>query len=154
MIRKARVEDSKKIQEMINFYASKGLMLPRSLSSIYEHIRDFFVYAVDDDIVACAALHVCWEDLAEIRALAVQEGYDNKGIGSRLVQSCLEEARQLSISKVFCLTYIPQFFEKFGFRIIDKNELPKKIWGDCINCIKFPDCEEEAMIIELDSAPK
>jgi amino-acid N-acetyltransferase len=139
---------------MINFYASKGLMLPRPLSSIYEHIRDFFVYAVKDDIVACAALHVCWEDLAEIRALAVQEGYDNKGIGSRLVQSCLEEACQLLISKVFCLTYTPQFFEKFGFRIIDKNELPKKIWGDCINCIKFPDCKEEAMIIELNKVSK
>jgi amino-acid N-acetyltransferase len=148
-IRKAKLQDSGIIHELANSYASKGKMLPRSLSSIFENIRDFFVCENDGFIVGCAALHVCWQDLAEIKTLGVRPDFTGKGIGRKLVQSCLDEASSMDINKVFCLTFIPEFFESFGFKKINKEKLPKKIWSDCVNCPKFPDCSEIALIYEV-----
>ena len=149
MIRKADVTDVKKIQKLINHYAKRDKMLPRSLSEIYENIRDFFVYTEGKNIYGCCALHVDWEDLSEIKSLAVARPKCGRGVGTKLVKQALKEAKGLRVSKVFALTYIPGFFERFGFRIIDRKELPHKIWSECIKCVYFPGCKEIAMMREI-----
>ena len=150
MIRKARLSDVKEIQRLVNFYADRGEMLPCSLSELYERVRDFYVFEDRGEIVGVSALHLSWEDLAEIRSLAVKEPYIRRGIGTDLVKACLEEAGSLGIRRVFALTYKPNFFQHLGFRLVDKSLLPHKIWTDCIKCVKFPECDEIAMIQELD----
>lgn len=150
MIRKAILKDVKDIQELIKLYSSRGDILPRSLSELYDQLRDFFVYIQNRKVIGICALHICWEDLAEIRSLAVRVEARNKGIGARLVRACLDECESLGIKKVFALTYKPNFFERFGFKIVDKTALPHKIWADCLKCVKFPDCDEVAMIKELE----
>ncbi|MFZ5758440.1 MAG: N-acetyltransferase [Thermodesulfobacteriota bacterium] len=150
MIRNARMEDVKAIYNLLHHFSSKGLLLARSYSSLYDQLRDFQVFVEPEDdgerIVGVGALHICWENLAEIRSLAVDENYQRRGIGSQLVSSCLREAEAFGIPRVFTLTYQPGFFRTMGFTAIDKKELPHKVWSDCINCPKFPDCNEEAMI--------
>jgi len=148
-IRKARVDDIKGIQELINYYAKKDQMLPRSLNELYETIRDFFVCEKNKKIVGCVALHVTWDDLAEIRSLAVAESYREKGIGKRLLEAAFEDAKTLKVKRIFALTYIPTFFERFGFKRIEHSELPHKIWSECIKCVKFPNCAEIAMSREV-----
>ena len=149
MIRKATVEDVKKIQKLVNFYAKREKMLPRSLNELYENIRNFFVYTEGKNIYGACALDVDWEDLAEIKSLAVAKSRTKKGIGAKLLQECLKDAKKLKITKVFALTYVPDFFEKFGFSLIDKKELPHKIWSECIKCMYFPNCKEIAMMKEI-----
>ncbi len=148
-IRKARIPDAKAIHKLLIAYAQQELMLSRSLPDIYERIRSFYVYEVSGEILGTVSLQICWEDLAEVRSLAVAETQVKKGIGRQLVQSCLEEARALGLKKVFALTYQPVFFEKMGFQYIEKAELPQKIWSDCVKCPKFPDCDEIAMSVVL-----
>ncbi len=149
MIRKAILKDVKDIQELIKLYSSRGDILPRSLSELYDQLRDFFVYTQNRKVIGICALHICWEDLAEIRSLAVRAEARNRGIGARLVRACLGECKALGIKKIFALTYKPDFFERFGFKIVDKTALPHKIWADCMKCVKFPDCDEVAMIKEM-----
>jgi amino-acid N-acetyltransferase len=149
MLRKAEIKDVKDIQKLLTFYASRGDMLSRSLAELYEAIRDFYIVEGDGRIIGTAALHIVWEDLAEVRSVAVADEAGRKGIGTQVVQACIDEGRTLGLKKVFCLTYKPDFFAKFGFRIVDKSELPHKVWGDCMKCVKFPDCDEIAMILEL-----
>jgi amino-acid N-acetyltransferase len=149
MIRKAQIKDVKEIQKLLIIFASRGDMLSRSLSELYESLRDFYVCEQDDKLLGTAALHIVWEDLAEVRSVAVSEDAGRKGIGSQLVQACIAEARVLGLKRIFCLTYKPEFFGKHGFRLVDKSELPHKVWGDCIKCVKFPDCDENAMILDL-----
>jgi amino-acid N-acetyltransferase len=149
MIRRARLSDIKEIQPLINFYADRGKMLPCSLGELYERVRDFFVSEEDGEIVGTCALHPCWEDLGEIRSLAVKESYARRGIGTHLVKACLQETQSLGIKRVFALTYKPDFFQRLGFQLTDKSKLPQKIWSDCIKCVKFPECDETAMILDL-----
>jgi amino-acid N-acetyltransferase len=150
MIRKARMADVKGIHSLIAEYAKKGDMLPRSLTDIYENLRDYFVFLGDDgELVGSAAIHIMWEDLAEVRSLAVREGKMRRGVGTQLVESCISEAIMLGIARVFALTYKPEFFEKLGFRVVDKAELPQKIWADCLKCSKFPDCDEVALVADF-----
>ena len=150
MIRKARMADVKGIHGLIAEYAKKGDMLPRSLTDIYENLRDYFVFLGDDgELVGSAAIHIMWEDLAEVRSLAVREGKMRRGVGTQLVESCISEAIMLGIERVFALTYKPEFFEKLGFHIVDKAELPQKIWTDCLKCSKFPDCDEVALVADF-----
>lgn len=150
MIRKARMSDVKGIQQLIAEYARKGDMLPRSLADIYENLRDYFVFLEDDgELVGSAAIHIMWEDLAEVRSLAVREGKMRRGVGTQLVESCISEAIMLGIARVFALTYKPEFFEKLGFHVVDKAELPQKIWTDCLKCSKFPDCDETALVADF-----
>lgn len=149
MIRKAQIKDVKDIQKLLTSYASRGDMLSRSLSELYESLRDFYVCEEDGKLMGTAALHIVWEDLAEVRSVAVAEDVGRKGIGSQLVQACIAEARAIGLNRIFCLTYKPDFFGKHGFRLVDKSELPHKVWGDCIKCVKFPDCDENAMILDL-----
>jgi amino-acid N-acetyltransferase len=150
MIRKARMSDVKGIHQLIADYARKGDMLPRSLADIYENLRDYFVFEGNDgELVGSAAIHIMWEDLAEVRSLAVLEGKMRRGVGTQLVESCISEAIVLGIGRVFALTYKPGFFEKLGFHIVDKAELPQKIWTDCLKCSKFPDCDEVALVADF-----
>jgi len=158
MIRNARMGDIKEIYNLLQYFADKDLLLGRSLSSLYDQLKDFSVYvekAEDDqdqeELAGVCAFHICWDNLAEIRSLAVAEGYQGKGVGQQLVDKALTEADSYGITKVFTLTYQPEFFRKLGFKDIDKAELPHKVWSDCINCSKFPDCNEEALIWEKDA---
>ena len=145
-IEKAKVSDANSMHRMISYFADKGELLPRALADIYEGIRDYFVVKEGDKVVGCAALHVTWVDLAEIRSLAVVEQEQNQKIGSLLIQACLEEAKELGIPRVFCLVRKPGFFERQGFQLIDKAELPQKVWAECYRCPKFPNCDEVALI--------
>ncbi len=152
MIRNAGIKDVKPIYELLQHFSAKELLLARSLSSLYDQLRDFQVYedlkVLPSGVAGVCALHVCWENLAEIRSLAVVEERQGRGLGRSLVRACLDEAGRFGISRVFTLTYQPDFFGRLGFRRIDKGELPHKVWSDCIHCPKFPDCNEEAMIWE------
>jgi amino-acid N-acetyltransferase len=145
-IRKAGIKDIKDIQKIINFFAQKDLMLPRSLNELYENLRDFWVAQERRQIVGCSALHISWDDLSEIKSLAVKADHHKQGIGKKLVLVCLNEAKLLGAKKVFVLTYKPEYFRQFGFRRIKHSNLPHKIWAECINCSKFPNCQETAML--------
>ena len=149
MIRKAKLKDVKEIQGLIRIYSGRGDVLPRSLGDLYDHLRDFFVFTQDRTLRGVCALHICWDGLAEIRSLVVREDARMKGIGMRLAKACLREAKALGVERVFVLTYQPEFFGKLGFREVDKAVLPHKIWADCLKCVKFPDCDEIAMMKEL-----
>ena len=158
MIRNAHMGDVKKIYKLLQYFADKDLLLGRSLSSLYDQLKDFSVYVMNDEdnpdlekLVGVCSLHICWENLAEIRSLAVTDEGQGKGVGRQLVAKALEEADSYGITKVFTLTYQPDFFRKIGFKDIDKSELPHKVWSDCIQCSKFPDCNEEALIWEKEA---
>ena len=149
-VEKARIQDVPQIHRLINYFADKDEMLPRPLSEIYENIRDYFVVRKGEQVIACAALHVMWSDLAEIKSVAVAEDSHRQGIGARLMEACLKEVKGLGIPTVFCLTYKPAFFEKFNFSQIDKMEMPRKVWTECYRCPKFPDCDEVALIYHFE----
>ena len=148
-IRKAKISDLKQVHKLINEFAKKEEMIPRSLNELYENLRDFFVYEDKGNICGACALHIMWEDLAEIRSLVVESKHQKKGIGRSLVKQCLKEAKALGIKKVFALTYQPGFFRKLGFADTDKASLQQKIWGDCVRCPSFPECDEYAVILHL-----
>ena len=149
MIRKAKIKDVKQIQMLINYFAQKDLMLARSINELYENLRDFWVCEENKKIVGTAAVHVAWENLVEIKSLAVDLKHQEKGIGTKLIRTCIKEARQLGARKLFVLTYDDDFFKNFGFKAISHSKLPHKIWAECIKCPKFPNCKEIAMIKTL-----
>ncbi len=148
-IKKANIDDVEKIQELVNSFAQAGKMLPRSLNDIYENVRDFWVIKDNDILVGCCALHIVWDNISEIKSLAVKEKYQKKELGAKMVKRCIKEARHLKISRVFALTYVPKFFEKLKFKQGKKEQMPHKIWSECINCPHFPDCDEILVIREL-----
>ncbi len=150
MIRKASLKDVKKIHTLISEQAKGGHLLARAIADLYSQIRDFSV-AIDDDtgeIIGCGALRIVWEDLAEVRSVAVQSQRQSKGVGRKLIGTLIEESRELGIKKVFVLTYRVSLFSKMGFSLMDKGLLPHKIWADCVKCPKFPECDEVAMVME------
>ena len=149
-LRKARMSDVPQIHSLVNLFAAQGEMLGRSRSELYEGLRDFFVVEHDGTILGCSALHINWEDLAEVRSLAVLADLQGRGIGKTLVNACIEEARSLGISRIYALTYRPGFFEGIGFSKVPKDSLPHKVWGDCLKCPQFPNCDEDAVLMELD----
>ena len=149
-IRPAVVADGIPIANLVNYYAGREEMLPKSKYQVYQHISGFVVAEIDQQVVGCGVLHVLWEDLAEVRSLAVLKGYQHQGLGTKMVTHLIQQARLLGLSQVFALTYVPGFFESMGFHHIDKHTLPQKIWIDCINCAKFPDCDEEAFLLKLE----
>ncbi|MBM4275194.1 MAG: N-acetyltransferase [Deltaproteobacteria bacterium] len=151
MIRKAQVQEVPEIRRFLGEFAQDGGILQRTLADLYAQMRDFFVYREDrGPILGIAALHVCWAGLAEVRSVAVLPECRNRGIGSRLVEACLDEARTLGLSEVFCLTLRPEFFQRFGFKVVSRDELLPIVWADCVNCVKFPDCDEVPMILNLE----
>ena len=148
MIRKATLNDVKLIHRLVAEQAQSGHLLARAVSELYSQVRDFLV-AIDEqsaEIIGCGALHIVWEDLAEIRSLAVRTSDQRRGIGSQLIDALLEEARTMAVKQVFVLTYRTALFERFGFEVMDKGRLPHKIWADCIRCTKFPECDEIALV--------
>jgi amino-acid N-acetyltransferase len=152
MLRKATIQDVKSIHALLTHYANQSLLLPRSLSELYDHLRDFYVIEnseVNGNLLGVCTLSISWEDLGEIRSLAVVEENQKRGLGSQLVEACLSEVVELGLKKVFVLTLIKDFFARFGFKEVEKSLLPHKIWTDCVKCPKFPDCDEIAMILEL-----
>lgn len=153
-IRPAEVKDVPGIKALIDPHAETGIMLPKSLSTLYESVRDFQVCMDGDLVVGAGALHVLWEDLAEIRSLGVHVDYHGRGIGKAIGQALLADAEHLGVGRVFALTYATSFFLSLGFRTIDKNLLPRKVWSDCVNCHKFPMCDEVAVIKDFRPFPE
>ena len=146
---KARIADVPIIHKLVNSFGSRGLMLPRPLSEIYENMRDFYVVREGGEVIGCGALHICWEDLLEVKSVAVLEGNQGRGIGATLVNACIDEAKDMDVAEVFVLTYEPEFFSRFGFKQVDLMDLPRKVWGECQRCPKYPDCDENAMVLPL-----
>lgn len=151
MIRKATISDVIEIQKMLRDFAQTGKLLARPLSELYTHLRDTVVFLDPEsgEVFGCCSLHIVWENLAEIRSLAVIESQQGRGIGRTLVKTCIDEARELGIGRVFTLTYEVRFFESLGFRPVDKNMFPQKVWADCLHCPKFPNCDETALVLDL-----
>jgi amino-acid N-acetyltransferase len=149
-VRKARMTDVRNIHGLLLGAAGEGVLLPRSLSDIYGHLRDFFVlYDQRGLLVGCAALSIVWENLAEIRSLLISPDKRRTGGGGLLIRACLDEAGQLGLRKIFALTYQTPFFQQYGFIPVSKDVLPQKVWTDCIHCPKFPDCDETAVLLEI-----
>lgn len=153
-VEKAKIGDVPQLHRLIKHFADQGEMLHRPLSEIYENIRDYFVVRRGPEVLGCVALHVAWGDMAEIKALAVAAERQERGIGAALVRICIEEAKQLDLPTLFCLTYKPAFFRRFGFRQVDLMSLPRKVWGECQRCPKFPSCDETAMVLPLKEPEK
>ncbi|WP_134686012.1 N-acetyltransferase [Brevibacillus migulae] len=147
-IRQAKMSDVDQMLEIINQYALQGLMLPRTKLSVCENLQSFVVAFDGQDVLGVAGLHILWEDLAEIRSLAISENAKGMGVGKRLVLHLVEQCKNLGINRVLALTYQKEFFDKCGFHIVAKETLPQKVWKDCINCSKLPMCDEIAMIRE------
>lgn len=149
MVRKPTSNDVGRIQDLIKESAKMQEVLPRSLNDIYECIRDFFIYEEDGTILGCAALHVTWDNLAEIRSVVVRTSARGRGIGKTLIEHCCADAQKLGIKNVFLLTEKADFFRKLGFAEVDKATLPHKVWSDCIQCVHFPNCNEIAMVRQV-----
>lgn len=148
VVRRATLADVEEMHTLINYFAGQGLMLPASRNKLYQNIRDFFVAEKNGEFAGCCALHVIWGDLGEIRSLAVKEEYQNNGVGRRLAQAALRDAAALKLPRVFALTYQKPFFERLSFTEVDKAEMPQKVWGECMDCPKFPNCDETAMVLD------
>lgn len=146
---RATIYDAEAIHRLVNFWAARGDMLPRTMGEVYENIRDFFVVREEGEAVACGALHITWADIAELKSVAVAEDRQSSGYGSLVVRACIEEGRALGLDRVFALTYRPGFFERLGFQQADVMSLPRKVWNECYRCPKFPGCNEIAMTLEL-----
>lgn len=150
-LRRAHMKDAKGIHALIMDGAGRGLLLPCSLNQIYLRLRTFLVVDAGPDtpVVGCCALTISWENMAEVRSLLVSPDYRRKGIGSMLVNACIEDAREIGVTRLFCLTYQQEFFASMGFTVVEKETLPQKIWTDCIDCPKFPNCDEIAMARDI-----
>lgn len=146
MIRKAKLEDVPAIHELINDYAEQGQMLFRAPAELYEHLRDFYVFEDDGELVGCCALEIMWRDLAEVKSLSVRDGRHGQGVGRQLVEAAVREAEELGLHRVFALTRSQGFFEKLGFAVVDRHTLPHKIWDDCLRCTRRDDCDEIAVV--------
>jgi amino-acid N-acetyltransferase len=146
---KAAISDAQAIHDLVNLYAQRGDMLPRTMGEVYENLRDFFVVRDGDQFLGCVALHIVWADLAEVKSLAVPEDVQTRGLGSSLVNAAVDEAKRIGLQRVFALTYRPAFFERLGFVQADVMTLPRKVWNECYRCPKFPSCNEIALVKEL-----
>jgi amino-acid N-acetyltransferase len=147
--RRAEIHDAQAIHDLINLYAQRGEMLPRTMGEVFENLRDFYVVRPEEQLLGCVALHIVWSDLAEVKSLAVPEEVQTKGLGSLLVEAAVQEARDIGLERVFALTYRPTFFERLGFVQADVMTLPRKVWNECYRCPKFPSCNEIALVRDL-----
>jgi amino-acid N-acetyltransferase len=148
-VRAATIHDVPEILHLIETYTAQGNLLPRTMSELYRHLRDFFVIEVDDRVAACGALEIFTEDLGEVRSLVVDDAFKGRGLGRIMVERLLEEARIIGLRRIMALTYVPTFFHKLGFLTVDKDTLPEKVWGVCVKCYKFNSCDETAVLKEL-----
>ncbi len=148
-IRAATITDVPAIHDLLETYASKGNLLPRSMNEIYRHLRDFFVIEVSGRIAAIGALEIFTEDLGEVRSLVVADEFERRGLGRLMVQRIVAEARQIGLRRLMALTYVPEFFHKLGFQTVGIDTLPEKVWGVCVKCYKYNNCDETAVVLEL-----
>ena len=152
MIRKAKIYEVPEIRRFLVEFSQDGGILPRTLADLYGQLRDYYVYREDPGpLLGIAALHICWAGLGEIRSVAVTPAHQRRGIASRLVQTCLAEAQAIGLSEIFLLTLVPEFFQRFGFRLVSREDLLPIVWADCVNCVKFPDCDEVPMMLNLEA---
>ena len=150
MIRKAQIQEVPEIRRFLAEFSLDGGILPRTLADLYGQLRDYYVYRVDQGpLLGIAALHICWAGLGEIRSVAVVPTHRSRGIASRIVETCLAEAQAIGLSEIFLLTLAPEFFQRFGFRVVSREDLLPIVWADCVNCVKFPDCDEIPMLLDL-----
>ena len=149
LIRPAAIGDAPYIHHLLDIYAAQGNLLPRTLSEIYRHLRDFFVIEAQGQVAACGALEIFTEDLGEVRSLVVDDAWKGRGLGKLLVQRVIAEARAIGLKRLMALTYVPQFFHKLGFQTVPKDTLPEKVWSVCVKCYKFNSCDETAVLLEL-----
>ena len=152
-VRPARVADAEPILQLVNELAIRQVMLPRSPASVVERLRDFWIAEVDGAFAGCGALAITWTDIAEVRSLAVHPDHQRHGIGRRLVDALVAEAVQLGVPKLFAFTYVPEFFTRVGFARTEHEQLPHKVFNDCMHCPKFLACDEIAMTRELAQDP-
>ncbi|MEL6903858.1 MAG: N-acetyltransferase, partial [Planctomycetota bacterium] len=145
----ARMGDVEPIMELVNRLASEGVMLPRSPASIVEKLRDFVVARVDGVFAGCGALAIVWTDIAEIRSIAVEPRFQKYGIGKRMALRLIQDARELGLTRIVAFTYVVGFFERLGFRVVEHESLPHKVFNDCLNCPKFHKCDEVAVELVL-----
>ncbi len=148
-VRPAAISDVPTIHHLLEIYASKGNLLPRTMNELYRHLRDFFVIEAEHRVVAVAALEIFTEDLGEVRSLVVDENYERRGLGRMLVQRIVTEARAIGLRRVMALTYVPDFFHKLGFKTVSMGSLPEKVWSVCVKCYKYNNCDEIAVLLEL-----
>ena len=152
MIRKAKIQEVPEIRRFLVKFSQDGGILPRTLADLYGQLRDYYVYREDQGpLLGIGALHICWAGLGEIRSVAVAPAHQGRGIASRLVETCLAEAQAIGLSEIFLLTLAPEFFQRFGFRVVSREELLPIVWADCVNCVKFPDCDEVPMLLDLNA---
>ena len=150
MIRKAKIQEVPEIRRFLGEFSQDGGILPRTLADLYGQLRDYYVYREDPGpLLGIAALHICWAGLGEIRSVAVAPTHRGRGLATRLVQTCLAEAQAIGLSEIFLLTLVPDFFQRFGFRVVSREDLLPIVWADCVNCVKFPDCDEIPMHLDL-----
>ena len=153
IVRPATIADVPYLYDLLDVYAQRGNLLPRAMSELYRHLRDFFVVETDATPVACGALEIFTEDLGEIRSLVVAEGYNGLGLGKLLIWRIVDEAHALGLGRLMALTYVPEFFHKLDFDTVPKNTLPEKVWGVCVKCYKFNHCDEVAVLLKLHKIP-
>ena len=149
IVRAAAINDVSAIHNLITHYADMGNLLPRPVNEIYRHLRDFFVVELNGIIVACGALEIFTENLGEVRSLVVDDNVKGKGMGRLLVARIIDETRALGLKRLMALTYVPEFFHRLGFKTVNKDMLPEKVWGICIKCYKYNNCDEIAVLLEL-----
>jgi amino-acid N-acetyltransferase len=149
VVRPAAIGDVPAIHDLLDIYAAQGNLLPRTMSELYRHLRDFYVIELDGGIAVCGALEIFTEDLGEVRSLVVADGHKGRGLGKLLVQRIMVEAKVLGLRRLMALTYVPEFFHRLGFRTVPKDTLPEKVWGVCVKCYKYNNCDEIAVLLEL-----
>ena len=145
-VRKAAMRDIAPMLEVINDYAKKGIMLPRTEFEMSENMRDFSVVYAGDELLGCGALHFYSPTMGEVRSLAVAERAKTMGVGRLVVETLVKEALEYELDAIFAFTYVPGFFAKVGFDEVERGELPLKAWKDCLRCPKFQSCDEIAVL--------
>lgn len=148
-VRPAEIHDVVDIHHLIENYASMGNLLPRPINELYRHLRDFFVVELNNRVVACGALEIFTETLGEVRSLVVEDQHKGHRYGQLLVEKIIDEARHIGLRQLMALTYAPEFFHKIDFKTVAKNTLPEKVWGICVKCYKFDNCDEVAVLKNL-----
>lgn len=150
VIEKARMEHVQQLHRLLNYFADRREVLPRSLSEIYENLQQFFVALKGNEVVGCCALYITWAGLAEVKALAVAPEYQGRGLGTKLLKTAIGEAKKLGVEVLFTLTIREKLFQKFGFKPAKKSDLPHKVWTECVRCPYFPsNCIETSLILVL-----
>ena len=151
LVRPAAIGDVPTLHHLLELYAAKGNLLPRTFSELYRHLRDFFVIEINGKVVACGALEIFTEDLGEVRSLVVDEAHERRGLGRLMVERIIDEARTIGLTRLMALTYVPAFFHKLSFQTVAMDTLPEKVWGVCVKCYKYNQCDETAVLKELKS---